>query len=208
MQKITALKQQQRNKQRISIFLDGEFAFGLPDVVASDLRVDQLLSEAQIDDLQGRATLKVAELSAERYISYRPRSSAEVERNLVKKGYEPTTIEIVIERLQASKLIDDWEFARFWIEQRETFRPRSRIALAMELRQKGVESEVVDDLLREIDENASARRAAEKRLGRWEHLPEDEFRTKLYRYLNGRGFGYGIAREVADSLLSEQAEND
>ncbi len=206
MQKVTALKRQVRNKQRVSVFLDGEFAFGLPEIVAIDLRIDQELTDAQIEDLQGRATIEAGKQSAIRFISYRPRSSAEVRRNLTEKGYEPEVIELVLAWLPTVHLLDDHEFARYWIEQRETFKPRSRMAMAMELRQKGIEREIIDELLDDVDELESAKRAAKKRLGRWENLPEDEFRTKLYRYLQGRGFGYGIAREVADALWEALVE--
>lgn len=206
MPKISALKQQVRNKQRVSVFLDGEFAFGLPDIVAVGLRVDQELTDDQIADLQGRATIEACKQSAIRFISYRPRSSAEVERNLKEKGYEPPVIEHVLAWLPTVHLLDDHEFARYWIEQRETFKPRSRRALAMELRQKGIAREIIDELLDDVDEVESAMRAAKKRVGRWEHLPEQEFRMKLYRYLQGRGFGYGISREVADELWEDLVE--
>lgn len=206
MYKITALKQQVRNKQRVSVFLDGEFAFGLPDIVAVGLRVDQTLTEEQLEDLKGRATIEAAKQSAIKYISYRPRSSAEVKRNLTDKGYEPPVIDIVLTWLPTVHLLDDHEFARYWIEQRETFKPRSRMVLAMELRQKGIDNSIIDELLGDVDELESAKRAARKRLGRWEQLPENEFRTKLYRYLQGRGFGYGIAREVADDLWEQLVE--
>ena len=208
MPKVTALKQQQRNKRRVSVFLDGEFAFGVPDIVAAELRLEQELTQADIDDLQGRATIEVAKQSAMRFISYRPRSSAEVRANLKKKEYEPHVIDAVIEWLPTVHMLDDVEFARYWIEQRETFKPRSRMVLAMELRQKGIAREIIDELLGDVDEVESARRAAEKRMGRWESLPEDEFRTKLYRYLQGRGFNYGVAREVVDAILSERAEEN
>ena len=211
MPKVTSLKRQIKNKSRVSVFLDGEFAFGLPEIVAAELRIDQELSQEQLDDLLGRATIEAAKQSAIRFISYRPRSSAEVRRNLTKKAFEPEVIELVIEWLPTVHLLDDHEFARYWIEQREAFKPRSRRALSMELGQKGIAREIIDELLGEIDEFESAQRAARKRLGRWEDLPEDEFRLKLYRYLQGRGFGYGVAREVGDALweeLTEQRERD
>ncbi len=208
MAKVTALKQQVRNKRRISVFLDGEFAFGVPDIVAATLRVDQELSQADIDDLQGRATIEVAKQSAMRFISYRPRSSAEVRNNLKKKAYEPDVIDVVIDWLPTVHMLDDFEFARYWIDQRETFKPRSRMVLAMELNQKGVPRAIIDEVIGDVNEVESAYRAAEKRKGRWESLPEDQFRLKMYRYLQSRGFNYGVAREVMDLILSEMAEEN
>ncbi len=83
-QEITALKAQKKNPNRISVYLDGEYAFGLARIVAAWLRIGQLLSEEDIDRLKQQDTLEVAypkgialpELSA----TFRGRDSAKVKR--------------------------------------------------------------------------------------------------------------------------------
>ncbi len=206
MPKVTALKRQVKNKQRVSVFLDDAFAFGLPEMVALQLRIDQELTQAEVDELLARGDVEAAKQSAIRYISYRPRSSAEIEKNLKGKSYDPAVIEEVLTWLPTVHMLDDREFARYWIEQRETFKPRSRRMLSAELSQKGIARDTIDELLEDVDEFTSAENAALKRLSRWESLPEDQFRLKLYRYLQGRGFGYGISREVADHLWQQLTE--
>lgn len=208
MKKVTSLKQQQRNKERVSVFLDDAFAFGLPMMVAAELRLGQMLSEEKIADLLERATVEAAKSSALNFVSYRPRSSAEIRRNLQKKAFEEPAIEQAIAWLKQIDMLDDVKFAQYWIDQRESFKPRSHMALRMELRQKGIDSEIIDETLREIDEETSARRAAEKRVSRLEHLPEDQFRLKLMRHLQSRGFRYGVIREVTDALWQELEESN
>ncbi|MGB1253612.1 MAG: RecX family transcriptional regulator [Candidatus Promineifilaceae bacterium] len=207
MRKITSLKQQQRNKERISVFLDDEFAFGLPMIVAAELRLGQTLSEEKIKDLLERATVEAAKSRALNFISYRPRSSAEIRRNLAKKAFEEPAIEQAIAFLKRIDMLDDLKFAEYWIDQRESFKPRSEMALRMELRQKGIAREIIDEALGAVDEEVSARRAAEKRLSRLEHLPKDQFRLKMMRHLQSRGFRYGIIREVTDQLWQELEES-
>lgn len=200
MKKITALKQQQRNQNRVSVFLDDEFAFGLPIAVmqSQGLRKGQELTDQAIVELQDSATVELGKLSAQNFLSYRPRSSAEVERNLKQKGYEPDVIEKILVWLSSVDLLDDIAFTRYWVEQREAFKPRSHYALQQELRQKGIPTTIIETVLEEVDELASAQRAAEKRADRFAHLPPAEFRKKLGRYLQSRGFNYGLIRQVTD----------
>lgn len=196
MAKITALQAQKRNKDRVNVYLDGTFAFGLEAIAAVGLAVDQELSDADIAALQDQDTAERAKKVALGLISRRPRSVAEIRRHLYKKQYDDLVINQVIDRLEAVNLLDDTAFAAYWVEQREAFKPRSRMALRQELQQKGVERAVIDVALEEVDESSAAVRAAEQRARRWRQLPEDEFRAKLGGYLQRLGFPYDIISET------------
>ncbi|RMG96189.1 MAG: regulatory protein RecX [Chloroflexi bacterium] len=200
MKKVTALTTQKRNKNRVNVYLDGEFAFGLPAIVAARLSLGQLLSEADIARLQKENALETAKEQALRYLTYRPRSRTELRRYLQQKGHEPETITAVLDRLTDLNLIDDKAFARYWVEQRETFRPRSKIALQQELMAKGVSREAIEAAIETVDELDAARKAAQKQLYRWRNLPEQAFKTKLGQFLQRRGFGYEIILEIIDEL--------
>ncbi|MCA9919133.1 MAG: RecX family transcriptional regulator [Anaerolineales bacterium] len=203
MGKITALTRQRRNQERINVFIDGTFAFGLAEITAVYLRVGQELSPADIEKLQGADQVEKAKELAIRYIEYRPRSLAETRQHLQKKEYPEAVVEQVLERLQAVGLLDDAAFARYWVDQRETFKPRSKIALQQELRQKGLERTLIDEVTAELDEFAAAQQAAEPKARRWSNLPEQQFRQKLGGFLQRRGFGYDVVREVTKALWDE-----
>jgi regulatory protein len=198
MGKITALSVQKRDKDRVNVYIDGDFAFGLAYIAASQLRVGQELSQQEIEALQNRDAIEKAKNSAVRFISYRPRSIAETERNLSRKGYDPAVIEQVIERLCAVDLLNDETFAAYWVEQRDTFKPRSHIALRQELQQKGVDRAVIDKALMASDETEAARHAAAKKSRQLAGLPEAEYKKKLGQFLQRRGFHYGLIREIID----------
>lgn len=203
MATITAITAQKRNPDRVNVYLDGKFAFGLAAVAAAGLRVGQSLSAAEIGALEEQDEVEKAKQNAIRLISYRPRSVAEVERHLRKKNYDDTIVEQVIKRLVELQLLDDTAFADYWVEQRETFKPRGHVALRQELMQKGVGRRAIEAALEQVDERDAARRAAEKRARRWAHLPEDEFRTKLGRFLQRRGFDYETIRDVTNETWQE-----
>lgn len=204
MAKITALTQQKRNKNRVNVYLDGTFAFGLEAITAVWLRVGQELSPAEIDQLQANDELEKAKQAAMTLISYRPRSVAEVRRRLLEKGYSEAAAETAVSRLQELDLLNDHTFAAYWIDQRNTFKPRSRLALRDELHKKGVPPEIIDMALEAVDETNAARTAAQKHQHRWQRLPDFEFRQKASAYLQRRGFSYGIVRETVDWLLENR----
>ncbi len=206
MATITAITAQKRNSDRVNIFLDDAFAFGLAIEAAIGLRIGQILSGPEIAALKELDEAEKAKKSALRLISRRPRSVVEVERSLRKNKYDDLIIEEVLNRLIEVELLDDAAFAAYWIEQRETFKPRSHLALRQELMQKGVSRAVVDAAVGQVDESAAARRAAIKQARRWTHLPDEEYRDKLGRYLQRLGFPYEIIRELTN--MSWQALNE
>lgn len=203
MGKITALSAQVKNPDRVNVFIDGAFAIGLALPVAVGLRLGQEISQAELEQLDHRDEVHRARERVLGLLARRPRSSTEIKRYLRRQEIDDESIQTVIDDLTEAKLIDDDAFAAFWVEQRETFRPRSRLALRQELSRKGVDRQIVTEALSELDEAEIARRVAQKQAGRWRGLPEDEWRAKMTRYLMRQGFPYDIASEaVTESWLA------
>jgi regulatory protein len=202
-QKITALKAQKRNSQRINVYLDGEFAFGLSRYAAAWLQVGQVLSSEKIAELRDMDAHEIAYQRAINFISYRSRSEVEVRKNLQKHDIAEDVIDDVIDRLKSNKLVDDVHFAQLWVENRSTFRPRGKRALKIELRQKGINFEIIDQVLAELDEEKLAYQAAIKHSRKYENLDWQSFRQKMSAYLARRGFNYGIAKPVVEQVWSE-----
>ena len=204
MSKITAIEPQQKNPQRVSVYLDGEFAFGLTRITAGWLKVGQELSEEKIVALQAEDTNETTYQKALHFLSYRPRSSAEVRQNLTKRGTPEAVVEETITHLQRAGLVNDQEFARAWVENRNNFRPRSKSALLMELRRKGLSDEVVLPVLDvQVDEEALAFEAARKYARRLAGLEWLEFRQKLSGFLGRRGFSYSTLSPVVSKVWKE-----
>jgi regulatory protein len=197
--KITDLKTQKRNKERVNVYLDGRYGFSLAIHLAVPLRRGQELSDQQIAELKEEDEFYKAYERISKFIAHRPRSEAEVRRRMERQEVPPDVAERVIERLSDLDLLDDAEFARLWVENRETFRPRSRRMLRYELRQKGVSERVIDRALEQVDEEAGARRLALKKGQRLSHLDRSDFRRKLLGYLTRRGFSYELAHRAVES---------
>jgi len=198
---ITAIKAQKRNKDRVNIHLDGEYAFSLEMIVAVSLKRGDYLSDERIKELQMQDSFEKAYGRTLNYLAYRPRSSAEVSRYLGEKGVPSQVSEEVVQRLSRAGLLDDLAFARYWVENRETFKPRSHRLLRQELRQKGVDDELIAEAVGEVDEEESAHQAASKQASRYAHLDDELFRQRMYNFLRRRGFSYEVIRETISGLL-------
>lgn len=200
---ITALKYQKKNPSRVNVYLDGRFAFGVPDIVAARLKRGQFLSDAEIAELRGEDAVEREYNRCLDYLSYRPRSAAEVRTYLNKREVAETHIEAVIGRLERAGLLDDEAFAQFWVENRERFRPRGPRALRHELRQKGIDDRVIERVIEPLDVSDSAYRSGRKKARQLRNADRDTFYRKLTAYLARRGFDYETAREVTDHYWSE-----
>jgi regulatory protein len=203
MKKITALVVQKRNPNRVNLYLDGEYAFGVARIVAAWLKVGAELDEKKIEQLQLEDARERALQQALLFLSYRARSASEIRQNLSKHEIPETVIDETLERLRQDGLVNDNEFAQVWVENRSTFRPRSRRMLAMELRQKGLADESMHAALKNVDDEPLAYEAALKRAVRFKTLEWSEFRKKLSDFLARRGFSYSVTAPVVSRIWNE-----
>ena len=200
--RITALEIQKHNKERVNVFLDGQFALGVTVLVAATLRKGQYLDDTEIERLKQGDERNKAYAHAIRFLGFRARSQAEMVRYLRDKGYSAEVVDEIVGRLVNEQYLDDEAFARFWLEDRERFRPRGQQALRYELRQKGIADEVIDTALADLDEDELAWKAVERKLSLWKNLAEQDLKKKIVGFLSRRGFSYETANEVFNRAWS------
>jgi regulatory protein len=173
---ITALQADPSDPELVHVFIDGKHVLAVAlDVAAAErLAVGQVCPPERLERLHRAQELQSVYDSALRFLTYRPRSAREVELRLRKKGHSPEQIAAVMERLTTQKYVDDTEFARFWVQNRQTFSPRGPRLLRSELRQKGVPPEVVDAVLAEqVEAQEEAEQRAEEMAAIWDDNTRD-----------------------------------
>jgi regulatory protein len=201
---ITALELQKQSRDRINVYLDGEYAFSLAVFAAGNLKVGVLLSDEQITHLRTADEVERARSRVLDYLSYRPRSEWEIREYLQKRAFSLTAIDTVVSALYEVNLINDSAFAQYWLENRAQFRPKGKRILSQELRQKGVSSQLIDETLEAYDEEEAARRTYEEQARRLKNLPPDVFRRRLMERMMRRGFSYDLIQEqFANHELSQ-----
>ena len=205
MSKITALRVGQGRAKRVNIFLDGKFAFSLEAEVAAKerLQVDQALSTEQIAALTRSDQLQRCLNVAVRYLSYRPRSEAEMRERLTHRGFASDIQDAIINKLSEQRLVNDTAFAQFWKDNRESFRPRSQRLTRLELKRKGIANEIIDRVVSAIDDEASAYRAALSKVRRLSGADYPSFRRRLGGYLQRRGFSSSMIKRTLERIWQD-----
>ncbi|HWQ16085.1 MAG TPA: RecX family transcriptional regulator [Roseiflexaceae bacterium] len=208
---ITALRVQEQDAQRVNLFVDGAFAIGLSlaTLARERLYVGQQLSAEDYERLERAERADKALHAALRIIETRPRSQAEIRERLRRKGFAPEAVDAALERMRELGLVDDAAFARYWVESRQTHRPRGPGALRDELRRKGVDAEVIaqtlDDPALRGDEAEQALALARAALHKYRAAPDyATFARRLGGFLQRRGFGFETVRPIVDRLWQER----
>lgn len=198
--KITAIKAQIKNTERVSVYLDGKYSFSLTQsqLLEHKLHSGMELSEADLEKLQKASDYGKLLERVLNYVMIRPRSIREVRDYLWRKKADPDIGESIIQRLQARGYLGDAAFAKSWVRSRQLTKPISKRRLQAELIQKGVASELIEQAISgdsEYDELEALREIIAKK--RKQSRYQDE--QKLMQYLARQGFSY----DVIKSTLSE-----
>jgi len=208
MDVITAIKKE-RGKYRVTVN-DAEDV-----LVPVNLMRERPLSEVQpidLEDYDNWLMVRQYRFALDRAVGYlaaRACSTREIEQKLLRAGYRPSTVEMVIYKLQRENLLDDADFARQWVESRQHHKlGRSRIA--QELRRKGISQEEAEDALSVIDDDdqlSGAVALAEKAAARIK--PGEDMRkaaSRIAGMLARRGYSWDIAKQAIQQALSSEID--
>ncbi len=202
MQKtITALTTQKRNPNRVNIFLDGEFSFGLYIINAGHLKVGQTISQEMIDSLKKDDQIEEGFQKALKYISYKPRTKFEVLKKLKESDFDEDTISIVLDMLVEKGYVNDLQYAKNWVENRSVYKPRSKKLITWELKNKQLGEDIIREVTGEMmPEEKLAILAAEKYARRLSGCEKEVFFRRLSGYLIRRGFSYSTVNSTVQTI--------
>jgi regulatory protein len=202
--RITAIKAQIKNTERVSVYLDGKYSFSLTQSQLLELKLHSgmELSEQEIEDLQKASDYGKLLERVMNYVMIRPRSIREVRDYLWRKKADPEVGERIIQKLESRGYLGDAAFAQSWVRARQLTKPVSKRRLMAELTQKGVTSELIEQALHgeeEYDELAALRQIITKK--RKQARYQDE--QKLMQYLARQGFGYDVIKNTLAEINGE-----
>lgn len=140
-------------------------------------------------------------------LSFRPRSIAELQTRIkkysIKKGIDSHLLSKLLDELTGQNLLNDEEFVRWWLDQRQTFKPKGIYAVGKELEGKGIDREVIDKVVADtqsqrISDFDLALRMIAKKVPVFKNLGKDEFKMKVRNLLLRRGFSFETIKKVID----------
>jgi regulatory protein len=142
-----------------------------------------------------------------RLLAVRPRTYIELAEALTKRGIPDDVIGDVLDRYREVGMVDDAAFARAWVSSRHRSKKLSKRALSSELRRKGVDTELVDDALDQVDDDSereAARQLVAKRLRGMSSAPPEAVFRRLLGMLARKGYPAGLAVSVIKEVLAER----
>ena len=206
--KITKIEQQKKDPQRYSVFLKGEFAFGLHEsiLLKAGLHTGDTLTADQVKQFVHEDELFRAREKAYNLLQYRERSVEELRSRLHRKDFQEATVESVISDLMEKGYLDDWQFARTYAEDQLTRKNIGPIRLRAELSRKRVSDRIIDTVIEEMYEKYSvmelATRAAQKKTRTLKDVDYDTAYRRLTGYLGRRGFSWDVISQVVQQELN------
>ncbi|MCG5433852.1 recombination regulator RecX [Mycobacterium sp. MYCO198283] len=145
-----------------------------------------------------------------RLLTARARTRSELEEQLAKRGYANEVTRRVLDRLADVGLIDDAAFAEQWVRSRRQNSGKGKRALVAELKNKGVDDEVISAVIEDVDPAAWRSRAEELVAARLRRENLDGDALKVMRRLVGmlvrRGYHPSMAHDVVRTALDLELE--
>ena len=188
---VTDIRKQKRNDTRYSIYVGDKYTFSLSDLELSNsgLRVGAELSSDMLNELISSSVESKAYNAAITQLSYRRRSTKEITDYLQRKDFSAETIKSVVEKLSEISMINDMDFAKAWVADRQLLRPRSKKVLMLELMKKGISRDDYAEALNGVSAESQAKTLddlIEKKLNSTQYKDKN----KLIAYLARSGYSY------------------
>lgn len=207
LKKITKIEYQKNNKDRVNIYLDDKFEFGvdLNTMIKYSLSKNMELDDEFITEILIEGDKAKAYNYAISVLSRSPKSEKEIRLKITQKGYDVDLANIIIDKLKANKYIDDEDYSDRFIHDKINLSKYGRRKIKEALYQKGIDRQIIDEKLSLISMDDEIKRAyilGEKKLKSMSNIENTKKYVKLSNFLIGKGFDYETVRKVVSKLLS------
>lgn len=203
---VTRIEQQKKDKSRYSIYIDGEFAFGLimEDILYFKIKEGYELTQEKFDYIMDTTVYIKAQDTAARYLGYKMRTRREVAEKLRGSGYSESVCDRVLKNLEKYDYINDDIYCAKYIKETLKLRPKGKFLIKRELKLKGIDEKTVDNAIdeAEIDEADIAKKLLMKKYEDFANMDNKEL-SKVYAFLQRKGFSYGVIKEAVRDLADK-----
>ncbi len=200
--RITELRQAVKNENRVNVFVNGKYSFSLDIAQVVDFHIKKglVISKEQLDEFKKASEFGKLYQTTLEWALVRPRSEREARDYLRRKIYnrklDNSYIDLIIEKLKNKNFLNDEYFAKYYAENRFVKKGISRRRLMLELSQKGVAREIVDEVLDLRDDEEEIKKIIAKKRAKYDD-------AKLIAYLCRQGFSYQLAQDLVRSYETD-----
>lgn len=196
---ITSAERNKKNKNRLSICVDGKFAFTISeeDYISMNLYENPVLTEEKMDYIKNTLNFREAKSLAVRYLSMKIRTEKEVLKKLQDEGYGNVCAEQVVDELKAIGYINNKLYAQKYVFDRSKLKPLSKKLMKQELLIRGISEEIAEEVLDDwkVEDVSVAESLLKRKFGKYD-MNDVTIMKKAYMFLSHRGFSYDTFREA------------
>ena len=206
---ITKIEVGKRNKERVNIFINDEFAFSVSAeiVYKENLKVKQEIDIDSLKKIVNEDNYIKCKNSALKIIERTHKSEKEIRDKLVLKDYENHIIDKTINFLKEYNFLNDSNYAKMYV--RDKSKTQGQMKIKYTLKQKGIDESLIEKELSMIDTNELKDVAIDLALRKYKTLCKREndkykLKQKLYRFLMGKGYEYSLISEVIKIVVNDE----
>ena len=195
-----------KEKGMVRVYIDDDYSFSIPeqDYISNKLYKDMIISEEQLSVIRDKILVAAARERAVRYLTFKDRSEYEILNKLIDAGFDRNVAQNAVNELKAIGYLDDTRFAMKYLSERIRTKALSKKTLGYELKNKGIDNEIIEKALSEfeIDDYEVALREGKRKFGKYD-LNDKKIEQKVCRFLLHRGFSYEIVNKVLREMKKE-----
>ena len=207
MPKITKIEIQKNNKDRVNIYLDGEYSLAINAylIYKENLKVKDDVDISKLQEIAEKESYIRCKESAIKIIERSYKTEKEIRDNLKQKGYEEKQINNSIDFLKEYNFINDNTYAKAFIKDKLSSKGSQKIKY--DLMKKGIAKDIIEENLIKVDKNEEKEVALNVGRKKYESIRRKEsdnykLSGKLYRFLISRGYAYDIVKDVVKEIMS------
>ena len=203
---ITKIEEGKRNKERVNIYIDNEYAFSVSKEILykEDLKLNDSVNIEDLREIVKKDNYIKCKNSALRIVERIYKSERELKDKLLLKGYDKDSIEKTMEFLKEYNFLSDNNYTKMYVKDKSKFQGKNKIKF--DLYRKGIDEEIIQEELSSIDEEDEREVAYNLVLKKYNVISKREsdkykLSQKLYRYIVSKGYSYDIASYAIKKVL-------
>ncbi|MBE7037930.1 MAG: regulatory protein RecX [Ruminococcaceae bacterium] len=201
--KITDIQNQKKNKNRVSVFVDGEYSFSLEDtdMVRLKVKIGNEITKEDIENYNRECNLTKAKNRVMDIINRRLLPKKAVIDDLIKRGFDKQIATEAAKEFENLGYIDDYFFASEYAKDAFEYKKHGKLRIINDLCQKGIAKDIAKDVLDELELNEKDNLLYILK-SRFANTDFSDFKekNKVIRYFATRGYNISDIMSAIDKL--------
>ena len=206
---ITKIEVGKRNKERVNIYIDEEYAFSISAelIYKENIKVKDKIDVDSLKKLADEDNYIKCKNTALKTIERTYKSEKELAQKLALKGYDDHIINRTINFMKEYNLLNDNNYATMYVKDKSRNIGKKKIKYS--LLQKGIDEEIIESELEKINNDEVKAIVYEMALKKYKVFSKREndnykLTQKLYRFLMGKGYDYDLIKYVVKSIVKSE----